>query len=38
MTMYKDNARITMVNGPVVEADNMTHFQMREMVMVGQKN
>jgi len=35
--MYKDNARITMVNGPVVEADNMTHFQMREMVMVGQK-
>ncbi|MGB3366557.1 MAG: V-type ATP synthase subunit A [Acidaminobacteraceae bacterium] len=26
-----------MVNGPVVEADNMADFQMREMVMVGSK-
>lgn len=35
--MNKYNSRIIMVNGPVVEADNMSNFQMREMVMVGSK-
>jgi len=35
--MNKDQARVTMVNGPVVKADGMRDFAMREMVMVGRR-
>lgn len=28
---------IVMINGPVVQADEMASFKMREMVMVGHK-
>ena len=28
---------ITLVNGPVVKAENMESFKMREMVLVGEK-
>lgn len=33
--MDKSQARVTMVNGPVVQASGMRDFAMREMVMVG---
>lgn len=32
-----NNSTIVMINGPVVKADNMAAFKMREMVMVGNK-
>lgn len=35
--MNKEHARVTMVNGPVVKADGMRDFAMREMVMVGKR-
>lgn len=31
------NSKIIMINGPVVKADDMAAFKMREMVMVGNK-
>jgi len=35
--MDKKEAVITLINGPVVKAINMTNFKIREMVMVGDK-
>lgn len=35
--MNKSEAKVTMVNGPVVKADGMRDFAMREMVMVGSR-
>lgn len=35
--MNKDNAKTLGINGPVVKADHMADFQVREMVMVGEK-
>jgi len=35
--MNKSQARVVMVNGPVVKADGMRDFAMREMVMVGDR-
>lgn len=35
--MNKENALTLSVNGPVVKAENMEDFQVREMVMVGDK-
>ena len=35
--MGKSNARTYGVNGPVVKAKGMAEFQVREMVMVGEK-
>ena len=35
--MGKSNARTYGVNGPVVKATGMAEFQVREMVMVGEK-
>lgn len=35
--MHMTNSQIIMINGPVVKADKMGSFKMREMVMVGHK-
>jgi V/A-type H+-transporting ATPase subunit A len=35
--MSNDSSQILMVNGPVVKANAMSQFKMREMVMVGHK-
>lgn len=35
--MNKSQAKVVMVNGPVVKADGMRNFAMREMVMVGNR-
>ncbi len=35
--MNKNQAKVVMVNGPVVKADGMRNFAMREMVMVGDR-
>ena len=35
--MNKELAVTLSVNGPVVKAENMQDFQVREMVMVGEK-
>lgn len=35
--MDKKEGRIILINGPVVKADHMMDFKMREMVMVGNK-